>query len=58
MTWALGSSMKHSTKLGSLKAADIGYWGATWWPQAKYRRLRIGTFLVAWVRIFSPMSTI
>lgn len=57
MTSALGSAMKDSTKVESLKAADIGYWGATWWPQAKYERLRIATLFVAWVCTSSTIST-
>lgn len=45
------SAMSHSPKLDSLKAADFGYFGATWWPRASYERLRIVTFLAAWVSI-------
>ena len=46
------SAMGHSSKLEALKAADFGYFGATWWPRARYERLRIVTFLAAWVGIF------
>lgn len=43
------STMGHSSKLEALKAADFAYFGATWWPQARYDRLRIVTFLAIWV---------
>ena len=41
--------MSHSSKLESLKAADFGYFGATWWPRAKYDRLKTVTLLTVWV---------
>ena len=41
--------MSHSSRLESLKAADFAYFGATWWPRARYERLRIVTFLAIWV---------
>lgn len=47
----MASAMSHNPKLDSLKAADFGYFGATWWPRASYERLRIVTFLAAWVSI-------
>lgn len=43
--------MSHNHKLEALKAADFGYFGAAWWPQASYDRLKIGTFLAIWVGI-------
>ena len=43
--------MSHSSKLDSLKAADFGYFGATWWPRARYERLKIVTLLAVWVGI-------
>ena len=55
MTSAFASAMKHSTKFESLKAADFAYFGATWWPQAEYERLRIVTFLAAWVCVLFTM---
>lgn len=49
----IDSSMGHSPLLKSLKAADFGLFGATWWPRASFERLRICTFLATWVRILS-----
>ena len=46
------STMSHSSKLETLKAADFAYFGATWWPRARYERLRIVTFLAIWVGVF------
>lgn len=43
--------MSHSPKLKTLRAADFGYFGATWWPRASPDRLRIVTLLAAWVRL-------
>lgn len=43
--------MSHNHKLEALKAADFAYFGATWWPQASYDRLKIVTFLSIWVGI-------
>lgn len=57
VTCALASAMKHSRRLESLKAADLGCWGASWWPQAKYERLKVATFLVAWVCVLFATST-
>ncbi|KAL9129096.1 MAG: hypothetical protein Q9217_002368 [Psora testacea] len=45
----LDSAMGHSSKLKSLKEADFGLFGATWWPRAEYDGLRIVTFLAAWL---------
>lgn len=42
--------MGNSRSLKSLKAADFGLFGATWWPQASMERLRIVTYLATWVR--------
>lgn len=46
------SAMSHSPKLETLKAADFGYFGATWWPRAVYKRLRVVTLLAIWVGSF------
>ncbi|KAF6228249.1 hypothetical protein HO133_007979 [Letharia lupina] len=51
----LGSAMSHSPKLETLKAADFGYFGATWWPRATYERLRIVTFLAAWLFVWDDV---
>jgi hypothetical protein len=45
------SSMGHSRLLKSLKAADFGLFGATWWPRASWERLRTVTYLATWVRV-------
>ena len=45
----LGSTMSHNSKLKALKKADFAYFGATWYPQARYDRLKIVTLLAAWV---------
>ena len=49
------SEMSHSPILETLKAADLGYFGATWCPHAGptagYERLRIIAFLAAWVGV-------
>ena len=39
----------YSRKIRALKAADFGYFGATWWPRAPYSRLRVLTFLSTWI---------
>lgn len=49
----IDSSMGHSPLLKSLKAADFGLFGATWWPRASFERLRIVTFFATWVRTLS-----
>lgn len=49
LTFDFASAMSHSSKLKALKAADFGCFGATWWPRASYERLKITTFLSAWV---------
>ena len=41
--------MGHSSNLKGLKAADFAYFGATWWPRARYDRLKILTFYTIWV---------
>ena len=46
--------MSHSPKLESLKAADFGYFGATWWPRAGRERLKTATFLTIWVGLSLP----
>lgn len=43
------SAMGHSQVLPALKTADFGLFGATWWPEASWERLRIATYLAAWV---------
>ena len=52
----LVSTMSHSPKLEILKAADFEHFGATWWPRARYERLRTVTFLAVWVGI-PPFSS-
>lgn len=42
--------MSDSPLLPGLKAADFGLFGATWWPEARWERLRIATYLATWVR--------
>ena len=44
--------MGDSRSLKSLKAADFGLFGATWWPRASFDRLWIVTLLATWVRIY------
>ena len=51
LTFNLSSAMSHSPKLEALKVADFAYFGATWWPRARYERLKIVTFLATWVGI-------
>lgn len=46
--FTFASTMGHSAKLDALKTADFAYFGATWWPQATYDRLRIVTLLAVW----------
>ncbi len=41
--------MGDSPLLKSLKAADFGFFGATWWPEADWERLKIATYLATWV---------
>lgn len=52
------STMSHNSKLEALKAADFAYFGATWYPQARYDRLRVVTLLAAWASqpVFAPPS--
>lgn len=38
-----------SQLLPELKAADLGLFGATMWPEADWERLEIVTYLAAWV---------
>lgn len=45
----ISKSVTSARKIKTLKAADFGYFGATWWPRATYERLRILTFLAVWV---------
>lgn len=49
--------MGHSHRLESLKAADFGLFGATWWPRASFERLKIATYLAGWVRT-QPIDSI
>ena len=42
--------MSGRPNLQSLKAADFGLFGATWWPFASLDRLRVVTRLSSWVR--------
>ena len=51
LTFYATSTLSHSSKLKDLKAADFGHFGATWFPYANYERLRIATFLAAWVSV-------
>lgn len=49
-TWVASSLPQgDSRKVRALKAAEFGYFGATWWPRAPYSRLRILTFLTIWI---------
>lgn len=41
--------MGESPMLRALKAADFGFFGATWWPDADWERLKIATYLATWV---------
>jgi hypothetical protein len=43
------STMGDSQLLQTLKAADFGLFGATWWPEADWERLKIATYLATWV---------
>lgn len=45
----LDNSKFRISKIESLKAADIGYFGASWWPRAPYDRLRIMAFVSLWI---------
>ena len=38
-------------KLEKMLKADYALFGATWWPQASFERLRIATYLSLWVRV-------
>ncbi len=53
----MSSSMGHSHRLKSLKDADFGLFGATWWPRASFERLKIATYLAGWVRT-QPIDSI
>ncbi|KAF2110741.1 isoprenoid synthase domain-containing protein [Lophiotrema nucula] len=38
--------------LAALQKADFGYFGATWWPHARFERLKIVTYLIIWLFIW------
>lgn len=41
--------MAESPLLRALKAADFGLFGATWWPEADWERLKVVTLFATWV---------
>ena len=45
----LDSIMPESPSLSSLKASDFALFGASWWPRAKFDRLKTVTYLATWV---------
>ncbi|KAI4182232.1 MAG: hypothetical protein L6R41_006112 [Letrouitia leprolyta] len=45
----LTRTLSHNSKIKTLRAADFAYFGATWWPQAYYDRLKACTLLAAWL---------
>lgn len=45
----LTRTLSHNSKIKSLRGADFGYFGATWWPQASYDRLKTCTLVAVWL---------
>ncbi|KAL8833601.1 MAG: hypothetical protein Q9170_004184 [Blastenia crenularia] len=45
----LESLLGDSKLLQPLRTADFGFFGATWWPEADWERLKIATYLATWV---------
>ncbi|KAI4250167.1 MAG: hypothetical protein L6R40_000339 [Gallowayella cf. fulva] len=45
----LESTMAESPLLRALKAADFGLFGATWWPEADWERLKVVTLFATWL---------
>jgi len=57
MQYGLFSTLSNSKSLESLKSADFGLFGATWWPNASLERLRIVTYLAVWVSILVTLNS-
>ena len=43
------STLPQGKILKALQASDFGLFGATWWPAAKFDKLRIVTYLAVWL---------
>lgn len=48
----LASEFSDHPKLAKLQRGDYGLFGATWWPEASFERLRIATYLSIWLFIW------